>query len=329
MRKDRRVATAATIHEIGDVTTPSSTQAAFVAGQLAGTTQRAYASDLRQFRLWLHARGLDFFDGPVTRDHIRQWRDWMKQEACDGHGYANATIRRRLSCVHQFYAHALGDGLVANNPVDLVKAYRVSALSPRIPLTNNEARRLMDHPLTDQRIDAITRVRNHAILALMLYLGLRRAEVCALTCDAVQREREYDTLRVIGKGEKPRLLPLRPDLLAALRAYLTADGRADALGVSPDALFHPRRNRRGDQSTQKHLHVNSVWDLVSYHAQGVGLTHIDPHTLRATAATIASEQGAETDHIREMLGHASITTTQRYIKRHESLRDSAAWRIQY
>lgn len=305
------------------VYTPAQQQ--FVAGQLAGETKRAYAADLRHFIRWLDTQGLTPFAG-VTRKMMIAYRDWMKEQARDGRGYANATIRRHFSCVKQFYAHALVEGLVARNPVELVKTYRVSDLSPRMPLSNAQANALLAHPNRATVKGAL----DYAILTVLLYMGLRNFEVAALSCDDVQQEREYLVLRIAhGKGDKPAELPVPPHVLEALSAYLALDGREGALSVRHEPLFHPTRNRHGDQSLDKHLTTNAIRLIVKGHARAVGIERTDVHSLRHTAATAAIEAGADLTTLQDMLRHSDIKTTRRYVKRREGLKDSAVWRVHY
>lgn len=185
-------------------------------GQLSPQTRRAYESDLRAFGQWAAARGVTSLRG-VTRRLVLDWRDEMR--ASD---FAPATIARRLSCLRKLMETGASDGWLESNPVKFVRAFRVPNVSPRHALDNGVVRALLAQPNRATVLGA----RDYAMLCLLLYLGLRRSEVATLTMGSIGAERSHITLRVQGKGDKTRLLPIPPQVHEAVRAYLELSGRA-------------------------------------------------------------------------------------------------------
>jgi integrase/recombinase XerC len=160
-------------------------------------------------------------------------------------------------------------------------------------LPKDESRALLDHP---RRGSAATR-RDGAILELLYAAGLRVAECAGLDLDDV--DRAQGTVRVLGKGDKERVVPVGEVALDAIEAYLVSRG------TSAGPLW---RNARGGRLTTR-----SIGEIVRRHARAAGITRrVTPHTLRHTFATHLLGEGADLRLIQELLGHARLSTTQRY-----------------
>jgi site-specific recombinase XerD len=308
--------------------------------QLSPQTRRAYASDLRAFGVWAQTRGITSLC-EVTRRHLLDWRDEMRATG----GYAAATIARRLSCVRQLMEAGAADGwLPGGNPAKYVKPFRVPGVSPRHALDHPAARALLAQPDRETLLGA----RDYAILCVLLYLGLRRSEVADLTLAALGTDRSHVTLRVCGKGEKVRVLPVPPVAHEAIRAYLAISGRAETatpiepLFVATRANQHTALTRSEGQAlvaattpatghvmTARFLDDETIWRRVRYYARKAGLTGLDAHTLRHTALSQAIEGGATLHQTQVMAGHADPKTTTRYLTRMRDLDESAVYKVHY
>jgi site-specific recombinase XerD len=243
---------------------------------LSEATRRAYRADLRDFGSWLHARGLDLDDVDV-----RVLADYTSELGRARRGLAPATVGRRLSAVRSLVRHALGPSRVPEAALAPRRARRL----PETPRPA-EVEQLVDGLLADDPLG----LRNAALVELVYSCGLRSAEAVGLDLADVDLEREQ--LHVRGKGGKERLLPLGEEAAWQLGRWLR-DGRPALARGACDALFLSVRGRRLDTSALRRL-----------------VPH--PHRLRHAYATHLLEGGADLRTIQELLGHASLSTTQIY-----------------
>jgi site-specific recombinase XerD len=245
-------------------------------GGLAEATRRAYGSDLRAFTAWLERRGLalEDLDAGVLSD-------WVSELGRGRGRLSPASISRRLAAVRSFLRFTFGAAAVPD-----------AALSPSRPQRLPEAPKPaeIEQLLEVVEGDSPLALRNRALLELLYSAGLRSAEATALDLADVDFEREL--VHVRGKGGKERTVPLGEQAAHELGRYLQ-DGRPALASGANDAVFLSVRGRRLDTSTVRRL-----------------LRH--PHRLRHAFATHLLEGGADLRVIQELLGHASLSTTQIY-----------------
>jgi site-specific recombinase XerD len=244
--------------------------------RLSDATRRSYGFDLEHFASWLEERRLGLSDVGV-----RELADYTTSLGRGRRRLAPASIARRLAAVRSFLRFALGPARVPE-----------AALAPRRP------RRLPDPPRAAEvnaALDALDgddalALRNRALVELVYSCGLRSAEAVALDLQDVDFEQER--VHVRGKGGKERVVPLGEEAAWWLARYLR-DARPDLASGAEDAVFLSVRGRRLDTSTLRRV-----------------LPH--PHRLRHAFATHLLEGGADLRTIQELLGHASLSTTQVY-----------------
>jgi site-specific recombinase XerD len=268
---------------------------ALLARGAAERTRRAYRNDLGQFASWAKDRGLGAPDQVQHRD-VRLFAARLSEA-----GAAAATVARKLASVRGFYDQLVRDGSLGQNPADLVGSPKRPGKLPKV-LAPEQMAELLD------RIPAHTplEVRDRAMFELTYSCGLRCEEIVTLDLDSVDFESEQ--LRVRGKGGKERLLPVGEPAQRALERYLETARPALLLG-EPDepALLLSRRGRRLSSSDVRRRLRRWVREA----AIGAG---ISPHSLRHAFATHLLEGGADLRSIQELLGHASISTTQIYTR---------------
>jgi site-specific recombinase XerD len=243
---------------------------------LSEATRKAYATDLRSFAAWLEEHGLELEDTDA-----RVLADWVGDLGRGRRRLAPATIARRLSAVRACLRFLYGPARVPE-----------ASLAPR------RVQRLPDAPKPDEIEelleladgDSPLELRNRALLELLYSGGLRSAEAVALDLADVDFERE--AVHVRGKGGKERVVPLGEEAAHHLARYLR-DGRPALARGAVDALFLSARGRRLDTSAIRRL-----------------VRH--PHRLRHAFATHLLAGGADLRTIQELLGHASLSTTQIY-----------------
>lgn len=294
------------------------------ARDLAPRTRRAYAADLAEFFAFL---GLDPSDTAtlrlVTPAHVAEYAAHVSKRDATGTLANAATVARKLSSVRSAFNWLRACGVLEGNPAAFVRSPRVSAQSPRQGLSKGEARAMVDG-MTGVSVKAL---RDRAILLVMLYGGLRRAEVSALRIGDLYEERGYSVAHVRGKGGKVRTVPLKVEAVRAVAEYLEADGRTGAGADVP--LFVPTRNNRTGK-TDRAMTPGMVWYVVREAAARAGIIkRISPHSLRHTAITLALDGGAKVERVQAFAGHADPKTTIRYFRTAADLDQSAAHAITF
>ena len=257
---------------------------------LSAHTVAGYVADLAG--LLDHAARL----GAATLDDIdaSALRSWLARQRSAG--YARSTLARRSSAARVFFAFAVRRGLATHDPAGLLATPKTERRLPRV-LTRREAAALVELPPADDPVG----VRDRALLELLYATGIRVGELCGLDVDDVDRGRRV--VRVFGKGAKERTVPYGVPAAAALDAWLTRARPAFVVPGSGPALFLGQRGRRIDPRT--------VRRLVHVYVREVG-PDLGPHGLRHSAATHLLEGGADLRSVQELLGHATLGTTQIY-----------------
>ncbi|WP_339730228.1 tyrosine-type recombinase/integrase [uncultured Pseudomonas sp.] len=280
-------------------------------------TRRAYQGDIEDFCNFLGIHAPDQFR-EVTRAHVLAWRSQLEQR-----GLSGATIRRKLAALASLFDHLLDANAVAGgNPVHGVKRPRIETNEGKTPaLGDHQAKALLEAP------DPATLQgqRDRAVLAVLLYHGLRREEAARLTIQDMQERRGIKHLRVHGKGGKLRYLPMHPVALERIHVYLESSGHHLEQVTAP--LFMPLRGK----ATGAGLSADGIYALVGRYAKAAGIevAGLGVHGLRATAATNALEHEADIAKVQQWLGHANISTTKIYDRRNSRPEDSPTFKVRY
>jgi integrase/recombinase XerC/integrase/recombinase XerD len=257
----------------------------------AERTRRAYAVDLAQFVEWVGERA----PGEIRHREVRRYAASLSAD-----GAAPATVARKLAAIRGLFDFLVRTDRVAQNPADLVSSPKRGEKLPRV-LTSEQMRTLLE------RIPARTalELRDRAMLELAYSCGLRCEEIVNLDLGAFDFESER--LRVLGKGSKERIVPVGEPAQRALRRYEERGRRALSGDPRERALFLSKSGRRLSPSdVTRRL---GLWVREAALAAGVS-----PHSLRHSFATHLLEGGADLRAIQELLGHASISTTQVYTR---------------
>ena len=265
-------------------------------------TAAAYAQDLDCFLIWASNCGID-----VLQATHRDFRRFLS--SLSGAGYAKTTVNRRLSAVRSFYSWLVREGVIESNPAAVVSSPKLPKSLPHV-LSQEDVEKLLkcaDASTPAGALDA-------ALVELLYASGARIGEVASLDVDRIDFSDK--SVRLFGKGSKERIVPLYPAALHALDAYLaharpvllanhkgglTAEEAADA----QRALFI---NARGARMSERSLRARFEKLLAQAGLAGMAT----PHTMRHTFATEVLDGGADLRSVQEMLGHASLSTTQIY-----------------
>jgi site-specific recombinase XerC len=233
-----------------------------------------------------------------------------------------ATVRHRLAALSSLFEYLCDKNAVTHNPVKGVKRPRSESGEGKTPaIGDHQARDLLAAPAEDRVKDK----RDRAILSTLLYHALRREELCKLKVkDFRHARRGVPHLKVSGKGDKTRYLPLHPGTNELIHDYLEAAGHSDD---DNGALFRPIKNNR-TLKLEKAVTPDAVYKLVRTYSALLGF-EIGAHALRATAATNALDHQADIAKVQEWLGHANIATTRIYDHRKTRPEDSPTFKVAY
>jgi site-specific recombinase XerD len=259
----------------------------------SASTKRAYASDLAELAGWATERGAD--PGELRYRDLRGFAARLS-----GRGLAKSSVGRKLAAVRTFHGYLVDSGSADSNPAELLPTPKREQRLPRT-LGRDDVAELLDRIPVKTPLEA----RDRAMFELAYSCGLRADEIVRLDRDSVEFESE--SLRVTGKGEKTRLVPIGEPAQKALRRYLetarhslTGEPRTEALFLSRNGL----RLSTSDVRRRLQLWVREL----SKHGR------VSPHSLRHSFATHLLEGGADLRSIQELLGHSSVSTTQIYTR---------------
>lgn len=254
-------------------------------------TVAAYGRDLSRYVGWLAERGVTDPDD-VTRELVEGYVAALAEV-----GLAPASVERAVSAVKGFHRFMAGEGVSSAFPTSDLPLPAKPARLPDV-ISVDDAARLLDQPFPRTPAG----LRDHAILEVLYGCGLRASELCGLDARAVLLDEGL--LRVFGKGEKERVVPVLGAAYDALAAYMER-GRGALVGRRPcEAVF---LNVRGGRLSRQSVH-----SIVEKYGRVVGIRSLHPHTLRHSFATHLLEGGADLRAVQELLGHANIATTQLY-----------------
>jgi site-specific recombinase XerD len=251
-------------------------------------TRRAYGVDLAQLGEWAAGRGLE--PAALTHRELRRFAAVLGER-----GAAKSTVARKLAAIRTFYRHLVERGEVDANPADLVSSPKKDAYLPQV-LKPDEVVELLERIPGTTPLD----LRDRAMFELAYAAGLRAEELVNL--DTTSADADAEQVRVEGKGGRTRVVPAGEHAWRALDRYL-ARGRPALDAGESQALFLSKSGRR--------LSTSDVRRRLKLQARRAG---ISPHTLRHSFATHLLEGGADLRSIQELLGHASISTTQTYTR---------------
>jgi integrase/recombinase XerD len=265
---------------------------------LSTNTVQAYRRDLRRYVAFLDSWGIQDVPG-VTDEAVGAYVVQLSSATHDDDLlYRPASMARMLSSVRSFHRFELREGVTDRDPTVGVTSPRPARSLPR-PLAVDEMERLLEAPRAGEPVG----LRDRAILEMLYGAGLRISELTGLDVDDV--DIEEGSVRVLGKGGKERDVPVGRYAREAVSAYLTRARPGFATARTRSALF---LNQRGGRLTRQ-----GVSGLLERHVKAARIRRrVTPHTLRHSFATHLLEGGADVRTVQELLGHASVATTQIY-----------------
>jgi integrase/recombinase XerC len=264
---------------------------------LAEHTVRAYRTDLLNLFTHLGRLGIDTADAV----DLRALRSWLAKQHTLGH--ARTTLQRRAAAVRVFFAWAQETGHIATDPAANLRSPKIVRRLPPTLDAEAAAQMLDARALAAEETGASVAVRDVALLEVLYATGIRVSELCGL--DLADLDRGRQVIRVFGKGSKERTVPLGAPALRAVEAWLGNARPRLATGESGRAMFLGERGKRIDPRVVRRVVHRSI-------QMTEGAPDLGPHGLRHAMATHLLEGGADLRSVQEMLGHASLATTQIY-----------------
>ena len=270
----------------------------------SGNTIAAYRNDLGQMEEFLAAAGKQNGNGAavpwlaINQNQVFEYILHLK-----GQSYAEATVARKVAAVKSFFSFLQAEGKVKVNPTETLASPKVGKSLPK-PLTVQEIDELLEQPMRRATPEA---KRDRAMLELMYATGLRVTELVSLDVTDCQIEGDKPHVRLVGKGNRERQIPLLDQPAQEVSEYIRF-ARPRLVGERDEqALFV---NRRGERLTRQ-----GFWLILKGYAQEAGIQgRVTPHTLRHSFATHMLRGGMDIHKVQELLGHANISTTQVYTR---------------
>lgn len=291
----------------------------WLAKQKSKRTRRAYKQDVQHFMRTLTIRSYDELR-KVDHRAVIAWERIMREID----GAAASTVRRRLAALSSLFKHLVRYGYAEKNPVSEVERPAINRREgSTLAFSQADARKLLDKP--DEK--TLEGLRDRAILAVGLQVGLRRAEIAALTVEDLHQNRGYDSLRITRKGGRHDALAVHPNTAKRLKAYMEAAGHVDD---HDGPLFRPLSHNRKQQETRRYMHPDAIDRVLRKYAKAIGIARgYSAHSMRATFITTALENGCSLEDVQRAAGHSEPGTTKLYDRRGYNPEKSASFFATY
>jgi integrase/recombinase XerD len=291
----------------------------WLAKQKSKRTRRAYKQDVRHFMRTLTIRSYEELR-KVDHRAVIAWERIMRE----GEEAAASTVRRRLAALSSLFKHLVRYGYAEKNPVSEVERPAINRQEgSTLAFSKADAAKLLDRP-NEKTLEGL---RDRAILAVGLQVGLRRAEIASLTVEDLHQNRGYDSLRISRKGGRHDALAIHPNTAKRLKAYLEAAGHAEDFD---GPIFRPLSHNRKRQETRRHMHPDAIDRVLRKYAKAIGIERgYSAHSMRATFITTALENGCSLEDVQRAAGHREPGTTKLYDRRGNNPEKSASFFATY
>jgi len=282
-------------------------------------TAHGYEVDVNDFKRFLGIKKPEDYRR-VSRRHVSEWINHLKSQKL-----TNETIARKVSALSSLFKFYCEQSALKDNPCRNITRPKVqSNIGKSDIISDSETKKFLNAPPSSD----LRGLRDRAILAVFCFMTLRRSEVSNLKVKNIHNKEGVPHLLVRGKGEKTRDLPLNPEAMQKIYAYLEADNRLNDLD---EPIFCSLKKYKDADGLLKHMSTTAIYDIVQFYANMVGLKleNFHPHCLRSTGATNAIDNGVDLVALQHFLGHANIQTTRMYVRDKSAISDSPAFKIKY
>lgn len=291
----------------------------FLVQFLSEDTKTAYIKDLKFFFDFLRSGNVAIgHPSEIKSYHFQLYRDHLLER-----GLASATVNRRLVCIRSFIKWAVAAKLMDHNPLDTIKLPKVQTESPTVAFDDEEVMKMINAPDTRTH-----KGRTHRLIMVLLFnLGLRRSELINIKVFQLFQDRGHMVLRIHGKGDKVRLVPLNGFVQSEIQSYINHLQNIHGTVDGEDYLLQTASEKKNDRP----MDGSTIYRVIERYAQSVGINKaVSPHSCRATVIShLLDTQLTPIRDVATFAGHANITTTERYDKRRKNLDKSAAYQVDY
>lgn len=281
-------------------------------------TRTAYRRDVEDFMRFI---GIESQSDLRRTDHraVIAWESHLREFQ----QLKASTVRRRLSALSSLFSHLVRHNILAINPVREVDRPRISRSQGKtLAFSQRQARQLLDAPSPH----TVQGLRDRAILAVGLQVGLRRAEIMSLKVRDLHQNRGLDSLWINRKGGKCESVALHPQVASRINDYLREAGHVDPA----TAMFRALRGNGKSKGLDRGLHPDMVNRILKKYSQRLNLpSGYSAHSMRATFITTALDNGANLEDVQRDVGHADPTTTKLYDRRGHNPEKSASFFASY
>lgn len=258
---------------------------------LSEHTQQSYRTDLKKLAIYFNNEGVKDL-AVVTTEQLQDYLAYRYEQ-----GLSSRSTQRALSAIRSFYVFLIAKQVRVDSPVSTLSNPKTPKALPT-SLSEQQVEDLLSAPLTDDPIEC----RDKSMLEVLYATGLRVSELIGLTMDQISVQQ--GVVRVVGKGDKERLVPLGEEAIEWLLVYIKT-ARPMLATKQSDVVF---LSRRGQKMTRQ-----TFWHRIKYYAVKAGIEqHLSPHTLRHAFATHLLNHGADLRVVQMLLGHSDLSTTQIY-----------------
>ena len=263
---------------------------------LAANSLDAYRRDLERFGQWIDQHGVPL--AAAGREDLRHYVDTLYAD-----GLVGRSVARHITVLRNLFKYLMEQNAVESDPTEFLSAPKLGSALPKY-LNHQQVDTLLDaQPASGASDNKPTQIRDRAMLQLLYASGLRVSELCGAQLNDV--ELNAGTIRVVGKGNKQRLVPVGVEAIQAIEDYLSAARPQLLAGRASKFLFVTARGGR--------MSRQGFWKLLGERGKRAGIFRgLSPHVLRHSFATHLIEGGADLRSVQTMLGHADISTTQVY-----------------
>lgn len=290
---------------------PDSLAQTFLLNFTSQNTRISYLADLKCYFEFCKVNNSNKLDMPT----VIRFRD-----DCTARGEASASVNRRISTLKSFAKWCHEQGALDRNLIASIRTAKVVQVEPTLALSDEEAYAILNaNPGT-----SFIEVRNTLILSLLLNLGLRRSEIANIKLNSISEYRGESILKIVGKGDKERSIPINAKLRTLIYNYTTS--LEYSLECS-DFLIQASPNNKCSKS----FNPTSIYRVVTSACKKLGINkRISPHSCRATMISHLLEKGVSPRHVADLAGHSNInTTTSIYDKKRNAIKDSPVDKVEY
>lgn len=294
----------------------------FIKTQRSRHTQKAYETDLKQFIGYLRSKNLK-----PDIDALLDYRDHLTLAPHQGGlGMTRTSANRKFATIRSFLNWLQTRGKISDNPSVWIKNFRAQTESPTHDFSDEEVARVLDLP----NLETKSGLMHATILHLLFYLGLRRGEVVSLKASHLGFVRSEDgnvmTIKILGKGDKERVLPIPQPVKAILDTYMIKN---DLFIGQDEFLFKPVRNNV-TKDKNKPIDTHSIYYIVKKYSDLASVENkVSPHSCRATCISNALDHSASHRAVQELAGWSSPLMVARYDKRRTNIKQSATHVVSY